>query len=62
VGSVNAEHQGEGQKRLEIEQSVLERIPTWPWQPETVRPMVTALALPMVLWVTQYALQYLLGL
>jgi hypothetical protein len=32
------------------EQSVLEKIPTWPWQTETLRGFVTALLLPLVLW------------
>ena len=32
------------------EQMVLDKIPTWPWHPETVRGLVTALLLPLVLW------------
>lgn len=46
---------------LEIEQNLLERIPTWPWQPETVRLLITALALPLGLWFIQYVLQRLMG-
>jgi hypothetical protein len=46
---------------LETEQNLLERIPTWPWQPETVRLLVTALALPLVLWLVQYILQRAIG-
>ncbi len=46
---------------LEIEQQALDRIPTWPWQPETPRLLVTALALPLGLWLLQYVLQLLLG-
>jgi hypothetical protein len=42
---------------LEIEQRVISGISTWPWQPETVRWLVTALVLPLVLWIIQYALQ-----
>ncbi|MFC1803849.1 hypothetical protein ACFL0D_07795 [Thermoproteota archaeon] len=42
---------------LEIEQSMLTRIPTWPWQPETLRGLVTALLLPLVLFVLQFVLQ-----
>ena len=45
---------------LEIERGAVERIPTWPWQPETVRLLITALALPMGLWVVQLVLQRLL--
>jgi len=46
---------------LEIEQNLLERIPTWPWRPETVRLLITALALPLGLWFIQYVLQRLMG-
>jgi hypothetical protein len=47
---------------LEMEQKALGRISTWPWQPETARSLATALLLPLLLWITQYALQALLGL
>ena len=30
---------------LEIERSMLTRIPTWPWQPETLRGLISALLL-----------------
>ena len=46
---------------LEIERNLLERIPTWPWRPETVRLLITALALPLGLWFIQYVLQRLMG-
>ena len=46
---------------LEIEQKALRRISTWPWQPETVRWLVTALVLPLGLWLVQYFLQRVLG-
>jgi hypothetical protein len=46
---------------LEIEQNVLSRIPTWPWQPDTVRLLITALLLPLGLWVMQVVLQVILG-
>ena len=46
---------------LETEQNVLKGIPTWPWQPETVRSLITALLLPLGLWVAQYVLQRILG-
>ena len=46
---------------LEIEQNVLNRIPTWPWQPETVRLLVTALLLPLGLWIVQVVLQVIMG-
>jgi hypothetical protein len=46
---------------LQIELNLLEGIPTWPWQPETVRLLITALALPLGLWLAQYVLQRLMG-
>jgi hypothetical protein len=46
---------------LDIEQIALDRIPTWPWRPETVRLLATALALPLGLWIVQYVLQRILG-
>jgi hypothetical protein len=46
---------------LQIEQHLLEGIPTWPWRPETVRLLITALALPLGLWFIQYLLQRLMG-
>lgn len=46
---------------LEIEQNLLEKIPTWPWRPETVRLLITALALPLGLWFIQYVLQRWMG-
>ncbi len=46
---------------LVIEKDALDAIPTWPWQPETPRLLVTALALPLGLWIIQYVLQLLLG-
>jgi hypothetical protein len=46
---------------LENEREMLEAIPTWPWQPETLRSLVTALFLPLLLWIIQYVLQHMLG-
>jgi hypothetical protein len=46
---------------LESERALLNRIPCWPWQPETVRMLFTALALPLGLWIAQYVLQRVLG-
>ena len=42
---------------LEMERNALGRIPTWPWQAETVRLLITALALPLGLWIIQIVLQ-----
>lgn len=46
---------------LEIELRNLDKIRTWPWQPETVRWLITALVLPLGLWFAQFLLQRLLG-
>jgi hypothetical protein len=46
---------------LEMEHSALKEIPTWPWQPETFSMLITALALPLGLWILQYVLQLFLG-
>jgi len=42
---------------LEIEHSALTRIPTWPWQPGTIRGLAAALLLPVAIWLIQYALE-----
>jgi hypothetical protein len=42
---------------LESELSRLRRIPTWPWEPEVIRVLVTALALPLGLWLVQRILE-----
>jgi len=46
---------------LEIEYSALTRIPTWPWQPETLRRFITALLLPVVVFILQFVLQRSFG-
>jgi hypothetical protein len=46
---------------LEIEQNTLNSIPTWPWQPEVVRLLITALLFPLGLWITQLVLQAILA-
>jgi hypothetical protein len=46
---------------LENERSILYDIPTWPWRPETLRLLITALLLPLVMWVTQLVLRRVLG-
>ena len=46
---------------LEIEQAALHRVPTWPWEPGTLRGLVAALLVPILIWVTQTLLQRFLG-
>ncbi len=45
---------------LEIEQAVLRRIPTWPWEPGTARGLAATLGLPILIWLIQFGLQRLL--
>ena len=41
------------------ERGVLDKVSTWPWEPETVRVVVTALLLPAVLWTITRVLERL---
>jgi hypothetical protein len=40
---------------------VIARLSTWPWQPETLRGVLAAVGLPIVIWLIQYGLQRFLG-
>jgi len=46
---------------LEIERAALVRVPTWPWDPGTLRTVMAALFLPILIWLIQYGLQRFLG-
>jgi hypothetical protein len=46
---------------LEKEISTIKGISTWPWQPETVRWLFTALVLPLLMWLVQYLAGKMLG-
>ena len=45
---------------LEIERAALQRIPTWPWEPGTIRGLAAALLLPIVIWLIQFVLERML--
>lgn len=45
---------------LELRVRVVERIPTWPWRPETLRAVISLFFAPLLLLVLQLALQQLL--
>jgi len=47
---------------LEMELKAIRKAPTWPWDPDVVRLLVTALALPLGLWLVELILQRTLGL
>jgi hypothetical protein len=38
---------------IKTELAMIEKIPTWPWQPETLRVLITALAFPLGVWLIQ---------
>lgn len=40
---------------------VIARLSTWPWQPETLRGLLAAVGLPIVIWLIQFVLQRMLG-
>jgi uncharacterized membrane protein len=46
---------------LNAELSTIEKIPTWPWQPETLRILITALAFPLGVWLLQVLVGRLMG-
>lgn len=46
---------------LEMEVKAIKGIRTWPWEPETLQILVTALAFPLGLWLIQLILGRLLG-
>lgn len=46
---------------LDLEQAALRRIPTWPWETGTLRSVIAALVLPIVIWLVQFGLGMLLG-
>lgn len=42
---------------LVLERQILEKMPTWPWQPDAFRGFLTALVLPIVLWLITRVLE-----
>ena len=46
---------------LQAENVELGKVPTWPWAPGTLRNLMGAVLLPMLLWLVQYGLQKVLG-
>lgn len=47
---------------LDLERAVLSKVPTWPWQPGTIASFVTALMLPVIVWLVQALITRLMGL
>lgn len=47
---------------LEIELEMVAKIPTWPWQPGTLRVALSPLLLPVAVWLIQRLLERLAGL
>ena len=46
---------------LEIEMNLLAKIPTWPWQPGTLRVAISPVLLPVTVWIIQRLLERLGG-
>jgi hypothetical protein len=46
---------------LEIELNTLRKTPTWPWEPEVIQVLITALALPLGLWLLQLILERIIS-
>lgn len=46
---------------IRAERDALLRIPAWPWEAGTIRSVIVALALPVVIWLLQFALERLIG-
>lgn len=46
---------------LQIEQEVLRKIPTWPWDPAAARALLVTLLLPVAVWIIQFILERYLG-
>jgi hypothetical protein len=46
---------------LELEHTILYRISTWPWERDTLRAVTAALFFPVVVWLTQWVLERVLG-
>jgi hypothetical protein len=42
---------------LEIQRKYVKAIPTWPWKPETVQFVLTAIALPLVLAILRFLIE-----
>lgn len=46
---------------LELEQAAVRRVPTWPWEPGTLRNLLAAILLPIFIWLVQFGLERVLG-
>lgn len=61
-GDLNAAEQVQSTlNALEKARAVVERIPTWPWRAESLRSLVAALVLPVVISMIQYGLRRFFG-
>lgn len=64
IDSENLEGMGDldsAMSALVMERNTVKSIPTWPWEPEVVRLLITALAIPLGLWIVQFILQRMLA-
>ena len=47
---------------LKHEQEILQKLPTWPWQPETLRNLLTPMLIPVIIYLMQRYLGGLFGI
>jgi hypothetical protein len=47
---------------LSLERDILSKLPTWPWQPGTLNLILSAVLLPIILWIAQQFLERWTGL
>ncbi|NIM93672.1 MAG: hypothetical protein GTO18_08165 [Anaerolineales bacterium] len=47
---------------LERQKAFVEKIPTWPWQPATIRGYLSAMFLPILIWIIQQVLERLFNI
>jgi hypothetical protein len=52
---------GDALAAIRAEREALLSIPTWPWEAGTIRSVIVALALPVAIWLLQFALERLIG-
>lgn len=53
----NIDNLNKAMQSLELERQLIERTPTWPWNPEAPRTVIAAILLPLVLWAVQSVVQ-----
>lgn len=58
----NMDNLNKAMQSLELERQLIERTPTWPWNPEAPRTVIAAILLPLILWAVQSVFQRIMPL